>query len=627
MSFRWLVGLLAVLVMIIAPTFSVADEHPNPGEVGEWSAPFWEGGSDPFDPPDMDKSARFATAVSVAPLPDGRIVYWSGIEGSEHVETAFAGEAVEVSENSRAKLLDLRSASPQFDDPIHERGSTDEDRTDLDGDGLTTGPGEGALDDMFCADLEWLYDGTLLITGGTEWRDGDLWGDQDTKVFNPRNDTFTQLDNFEDTEGKQMAKGRWYPTLVTLPDGRIAVFSGVEQLVNSVRPDPGFSQVKEVEVFDPATRTWSDAGASQFSLPLFSRMHLLPNGKIFFGGVGQTWGPFGETPDEATWTLQRFYNPSSQSFELKGPAKYGVRGGAFSTLLKLEPPYDTAEILIAGGTLGPSPSSFVATSLSEVVTIEGERVSNESGINRMQNRRWYSSGVLLPTGEVIALSGGDTDEVVDPGSEAAVRMAEIFDPEAGTWSNLSEASRERTYHNSAALLRDGTILVGGHSPIPAHYHKHDNPVTRANNFKDSTFEIYSPPYLFDEGGNPAKRPSVADVTPTKSGTGLDVVLGRGTKPDSVSELVLVRVPSATHTVDSDQRAVALEFSVTRSGHLLADLPNGGNGSVLPPGPYYLFALNGKVPSVAEIVWVLPSGDGKLVKASANPSSPVFSPPN
>lgn len=46
---------------------------------------------------------------------------------------------------------------------------------------------------------------------------------------------------------------------------------------------------------------------------------------------------------------------------------------------------------------------------------------------------------------------------------------EQFDPATNEWTRLIEATRGRTYHNSAVLLPDGPVMLGGHAPISTLY--------------------------------------------------------------------------------------------------------------------------------------------------------------
>ncbi|MEP6686987.1 MAG: galactose oxidase early set domain-containing protein [Gemmatimonadales bacterium] len=62
---------------------------------------------------------------------------------------------------------------------------------------------------------------------------------------------------------------------------------------------------------------------------------------------------------------------------------------------------------------------------------------------------------------------------------------------------------------------------------------------------------------------------------------------------------MIRLGSATHAFDQNQRLVPLGFTATATG-LSVTMP--GNGNLAPPGHYMLFVLNGSgVPSVARIV--------------------------
>jgi galactose oxidase-like protein len=589
--------LLLVLVVLTAGVLP-ASAAEAPELIGRWSAPFWEGGSQAYDPPSPARAKAFPTAVSVVVLPDGRLLYWNGLEGSENSDLLLLKrDGTLAPENSRARILDLRGGPPRWTIPIRERGTTDAAR---DWRSYSTR-------DMFCADQKLLYDGTVLIAGGAQWRD-DVYGNEETRIFDPETDSFRPV--------QPMHEARWYPTLVTLGDGRVLATSGTRRvLATFLRPEPAFSQVRLAETYDPSTQRWQEGGVSEWSLPLYPRLHLLPDGTVFYGGAGQTWGQFGETADEATWGLQRVYDPAAGTWTTVGPTRYGVRGGASSALLRLEPPYDDAEILLAGGTLGSTPGTWVATTLSEVVRAGSQGIVNEGrakapfvgltgDLTQLRNRRWFSSTVMLPTGEVLLMNGGDADDVLNPGTAAAVRVPELYDPKTGIWRQMAPAGRERVYHNTAALLPDGRVLVGGNAPHPAYNRSHGNTATRSNNFRDSTFEIYEPPYLFR-----GPRPVVASVAST--GRTLELTPGGGTPAGDIEEVVLVRMPATTHATDADMRAVKLEHTVTGS-KVHARLPKGGDGRILPPGPYYVFALRNGVPSMAHVVMVQPAGNGTVV---------------
>ena len=569
---------------LVAPAGASTMLQTDPAAAGEWSAPFSEDGLfDDAPPATKAESALLPTAVSIAVLPDGNLVYWNGLEGSESAERPIATDMPDP-EESRARILDLRGFV------TGEAGSPT---------WWVPNPEVGVGGDMFCADLRHLADGRVMVVGGTDWNNEDeslglpqgigrleLHGRDNARIFDPESSTWTEID--------PMAHRRWYPSLVTLPDNRLFVAGGVRQLIYNTSG----TNVAETEIFDPATGEWAETGASgSTSLPLFARLHLLPNGKVFYDATGQMWSPAGQAVDEAQWNFQKWYDPASNSWENLGLAPFGARSGSFSAMLPLKAPYDEANILIAGGTLGTSPGSYVANDITEFLTVNDEGVASREQIASLNNRRWYSSGVVLPSGEVIALSGADRDEVIFPGVESAVRQAEMWDGDE--WLPLATGTRQRTYHNTAVLLGDGSILVGGHSPIPAGYgpgNENYAPGLLANNFKDPSFEIFKPPYLFR-----GPRPRLVEV---QSGIALGETF-KITSPDAkrIESVVLSRLPAITHLADADQRTVEIPFKGHSSGNLYATAP--GDPNVLVPGYYYLFLMadngQGLTPSRAAIV--------------------------
>jgi hypothetical protein len=102
---------------------------------------------------------------------------------------------------------------------------------------------------------------------------------------------------------------------------------------------------------------------------------------------------------------------------------------------------------------------------------------------------------------------------------------------------------------------------------------------------DSSFQIYSPPYLSipAPGGGVIPQPTIANAPSTVSWNGTLHI----ESPDAstIGKVVLVRNPSMTHLTDADQRNVELKITADNGDELSAAVPG---STVLPPGPYMLF---------------------------------------
>ena len=101
--------------------------------------------------------------------------------------------------------------------------------------------------DLFCCGLNQLPNGNILMTGGT------VPGGYDTDVnnCNGRWHGANYVYEFNVASGSlveqtSMSHGRWYPTQVTLPDGRTVIVSGADEFG---------SYNFLTEVYDPNTRT------------------------------------------------------------------------------------------------------------------------------------------------------------------------------------------------------------------------------------------------------------------------------------------------------------------------------------------------------------------------------------
>jgi hypothetical protein len=614
-------SLLALLVATAAtPLAAPVAQAEDPSVVGAFTAPFEEAG------PKCVQDAQGRTickpaAVSAVGLPDGTVLYWDGLEGMEDVQVSTVAEIGNEAQDDVSRILDLRGATPEWSVPVPadggepNAGTGDEylpvvphnnDRTDNDG-------------DLFCSDQVHLADGRMLNVGGTgyylepgvsgvPYGLSELEGLKVTRIY----DTATK--SWRQAKG-HLNYGRWYPSLVTLPSGKVLVASGVTKLIKPMypsRPADSGSNVKQTETFDPATETWTRNPASaDRSLPLFPRLHLLPNGRVYYDASGQTFNPMGQSYDEALWNMAAVYDPATQSWRdlglpAFGPVLKGFRGSAFSQQLTLKAPYTKAEFLSAGGVYGVTPGTYFATDTSTLNTVDvsgGTEVFTTEATAPLNTPRWYSTGVTLPTGQVLAFSGADRDEVAGPGGGTPITTPEMYDPATRKWTTLAASRKGRTYHNTAILLPDGRVLVGGHAPINTAYAAANNTghdtLGLSDAFRDPSFEVFSPPNLFY-----GPRPVIADYALSQRYGGTTRIEVAGGARD-VASVVLVRNPALTHLIDGDQKVIELPI-VDRDGETI-EVATPPSANVAPAGPYWLFVnkktAKGLTPSVSRQVYV------------------------
>lgn len=522
-------------------------------ETGRWLAPF-DGG---------------VPAVNMILLHDGRVLYWSGVEANE---TDGAGNIVFFDvhpTDAQSRVLDLSGDVPLV---------------------VLPGSPDGAADDLFCSGATVLPDGRVLAVGSSEWHDQPnlepfLRGGTDARIFDPATDNWTR--------GADMLFGRWYPSAITMPDGKALIVSGIGSLTNPNEQWP------QSEVYDPVANTWTQwtDGAEEL-LPLYPRVSIVPGGPyeghLFYNTVGTLWGPFGEHPLQAEWSLQKDIDLSAleSGWSDEGPSVFGARQHAATVMQLLDPAQGYAPRYVTfGGTLY---QSLVATPLTEIADLSTQPPTNTLG-PAMESARWHHNGVLLPTGEIVAIGGGLYDNVIAHGQpNVAVLPAEIYDPATNAWTTVASMSVERMYHSTAVLLPDGRVLAGGHVPLPNPF----QPARESYNpqINETRLEVFEPPYLF-RGPRPVIAEAPQDIA---YGSSFTVTV---TDPDSIERFVLMRPGATTHAFDSEQRGVILESARQPDGSFLVQAPP--TSLVMQPGYSMLFAVGkgtgGPVPSVAHMV--------------------------
>jgi hypothetical protein len=395
--------------------------------------------------------------------------------------------------------------------------------------------------DMFCNGMVTLPDGRVFINGGSAQYD-PFFGERKSAVFDPWAGAFSNVES--------MANGRWYPTVTTLGDGRIMTFSGLD--------DAGDTN-STVEIYTVGSG-WSAPIVSGWTPPLYPRMHLSTDGRVFYAGSGRGSRFF--HPLTNTWT------PVIDNTNHLFDRIYGT-----SVLLPLTPAngYKPRVMILGGGN--------PATATTEIIDLSALIPRWQFGPS-MSQRRIHMSATLLPNGKVLATGGSIIDEDV----QTASLNADLYDPVTNTFSPAGSNVFARLYHSASVLLPDATVLLLGGNPERGSYERR--------------LEIYSPAYLFDSNGDPAVRPAIGGVPPGPIAYGSQFQVQTPT-PEDIASVVLVRPGAATHAFDMDQRLVGLSYT-TGSGVLNVTAPPGGN--IAPPGYYMLFVLNSAgVPSLARFV--------------------------
>jgi hypothetical protein len=412
--------------------------------------------------------------------------------------------------------------------------------------------------DMFCNGMIVLPDGRPFIDSGTIQYDPAFEGSPNASVFDPATNHFTDV--------LPMYDGRWYPTVTVLPNGSILTFAGLTVT--------GSTNTTE-EIFTPSTWSWSNAYASGWNPPTYPRLHVLPNGNVFYSG-----------PSDKS----RYYYPATHSWSpvIATTNFASNRTYGSSVLLPLTPAnnYKPVVMLLGGG-------GGHGTATTELIDLSSPTPTWQWGPS-MSEARIEMNAVILPNGKVLAMGGSSTDE----NASTASYNADLYDPATNTLSSAGQNAIARMYHSTALLLPDATVWLAGSNPQRGTY--------------EPRMEVYKPAYLFDSNGAPAVRPTITSA-PTFVAYGQAFTVGTPDATD-IASAVLIKAGAATHAFDMDQRLVGLSYTIG-SGSLTVKAPP--NSNLAPPGYYLLFLLNSSgVPSFATFIQVTAGPDFSVTPSPA-----------
>lgn len=327
-----------------------------------------------------------------------------------------------------------------------------------------------------------------------------------------------------------MKQGRWYPSMIMDGKKRQFAFSGLDATGHNPSTP---------EMFDPATNTWTTIAPR--GLPLYAGLQLLANGRFGYAGAH-----YGNSANPA-----KVFDPMTGAFTYASdPNQVIDLGHRNMGMAAMVGSADQQRVWVVGGLPAVATTYFVNFAASTPVASAGPAMPTAKG---------YVSVSDLPDLSAMETGGGT-------GTDSPVQEASILNTTSNVLTTVAPPVQPRTYHSSSLTMPDGRVVTFG-----------GDPAGDANfNYK---IEIFSPPYLFK-----GPRPVITSAA-TEMHYGNGYTVGATASGTSLASAVLLRPGSATHSMDSSQRALKLAMTAT-TGTLHVTIPT--NPNLAPPGWYMLF---------------------------------------
>ena len=489
-------------------------------------------------------------AIAAAMLPTGKVLIWSS-----NTVLTFEGDIGTMPSNTLMAIITPSAGT------------------------VTPALDTGIAADMFCPGMSMLPDGRLLVDGGSS--------SSHTSLYNP----FAGVTGSW-TDGTPMNIPRGYNTDVTLSNGNVFTIGGSWSGPLDQAPQDG-------ELWSPTTG-WQLTGISGntvLGLDLVDQaqgflqfgddhswLFAMPNGRVFYAGPA---------------SQMNFFDPATG---MVMPA--GTRGNDQYSINGVTVMYEPGKIFKAGGAPAYTgdtwqlPEPIDATASAYVIDVTKDYTDPTAvpvvrQITPLNHARAYANGVVLPDGKVFIVGGQSQPHQFH--DDNSVMIPELWNPVVQKSTDMAPMEVPRNYHSTALLLPDGRVFVGGGGQCGDCV---DNSGVIDPTANHLDFNFFSPPYLFASDGTPAVRPTITKVPATFT---LGGRLSVSASP-RVTSFSLVRLGSATHTIDTDQRRIPLIVASNINGNFVLNVPS--DPGITVPGYYMLFALDATgVPSVAPIILI------------------------
>lgn len=410
--------------------------------------------------------------------------------------------------------------------------------------------------DMFCPGIAIDGTGNMVVTGGNDAAQTSLFIASEKK-WRP---------------AKAMKLERGYQAQTKLSDGRVFVIGGSWA---------GGSNIdKDGEVYDPATGEWTSLPGAEVGPMLTDDMEgpwRADNHGWLFGWRNSTVFQAGPS------TSMNWYFVEGEGAVMPAGDRLDDEDSMSGNAVMFDA--TQGKILTFGGS--PDYDKSPAHGNAHIITLgdpgEEPEVQPAGQNGAMNYKRVFHTSVVLPDGKVFIV-GGQTFGIAF--NEENIQFTpELYDPATDSFEELQQNNIIRTYHSVSILVPDGRVLTGGGGLCGN---------CSANHYDA---QLFTPPYLLTESGRERERPEFASDFPGQVSVGEQLSFNTTAKIESAA---LVRISSASHTVNTDQRRVPLTLSKepgSENGYSVR-VPN--DPGVVIPGYWMLFVMDGNgTPSVAE----------------------------
>ncbi|MCP3136551.1 Kelch repeat-containing protein [Pyxidicoccus xibeiensis] len=229
-----------------------------------------------------------------------------------------------------------------------------------------------------------------------------------------------------------MGRGRWGHTLTLLPSGRVLAIGGSTNT-------SGTDEVRNVDIYDPATNTWTAAAPLTFGRVKHTAT-LLPSGKVLVVG--------GYNADNSVARIPELYDPATDSWV---PVTSMAATWRYSHVAVLLP---SGKLLIAGG-----------STYGELYDAAMDSWTPATGLTGLS----WTHAYLQPSGKVLLTAGTTLG---------------LYDPALNTQTSPGALRHPRTDSTQVQLASGRLLITGGTQPISAITEVYD-PATGATDFSVS----------------------------------------------------------------------------------------------------------------------------------------------